>query len=91
MKFSPGQRVRTRRDNPDGHTRIPVYLRGRRGVIERVVGTAPFSDAEAKGIRGRNEPLYTVAFSAAELWGAEADPSQTLAADLFESYLEGER
>ena len=88
MKFEPGASVRTRRDNPDGHTRIPVYLRGRRGVIERFVGTFPFSDAEARGIRGRREALYTVAFGAAELWGAGADPSQTLSADLFESYLE---
>lgn len=90
MKFSAGDRIRTRRDNPDGHTRIPVYLRGRSGVIEKVAGTFPFSDAEAKGIRGVREPLYTVAFQAAELWGGDADPSESLAADLFESYLEAE-
>lgn len=88
MTFEVGQRVRTRTNNPDGHTRIPVYLRGRRGRIEAIPGRFLFSDAEAKGIRGVRELLYTVAFSATELWGADADPTQTLAADLYESYLE---
>jgi len=88
MKFKPGDRICTRRDNPDGHTRIPVYLRGRRGVVEKVLGSFAFADAVVQGRRDVREPLYTVAFSAAELWGGTADPSQTLAADLFESYLE---
>jgi nitrile hydratase len=88
MTFSVGDPVRTRIDNPDGHTRIPVYLRGRPGRIEAISGRFLFSDAEAKGIHGVREALYTVAFRATDLWGADADPTQTLAADLFESYLE---
>jgi hypothetical protein len=88
MTFSVGDAVRTRLNNPDGHTRIPVYLRGRPGRIEAVPGSFLFSDAEAKGIHGVRETLYTVAFRATDLWGTDADPTETLAADLFESYLE---
>ena len=88
MPFEVGQAVRTRLMNPDGHTRIPVYLRGRSGRIEDVAGTFDLSDARAKGIRDVRERLYTVLFAARDVWGADADPTQTLAADLYESYLE---
>jgi hypothetical protein len=88
MRFSVGDRVRTKVDNPDGHTRIPTYMRGRQGRVEAIPGEFLFSDAEAKGIRNVRQPLYTVAFSATELWGSDADPNQTVAADLYESYLE---
>lgn len=87
MRFEPGERVRTRVMNPDGHTRIPVYLRGRPGSIVRCAGVFRFSDAVVAG-RPVDQALYTVMFSARDLWGADADSSQTLAADLYESYLE---
>jgi nitrile hydratase len=87
MTFEPGERVRTRVMNPAGHTRIPVYLRGRPGCIVRHAGVFPFSDAVVAG-KPRSEALYTVLFSARDLWGADADGSQTIAADLYESYLE---
>ena len=88
MPFEVGQAVRTRVMNPDGHTRMPVYLRGRSGRIEGVAGVFHLSDARARGIRDVREPLYTVLFSARDVWGADADPAQTLTADLYESYLE---
>jgi hypothetical protein len=47
----------------------------------------PFSDAVVAG-RPVDQALYTVMFWARDLWGADADSSQTLAADLYESYLE---
>ena len=88
MPFEVGQPVRARVMNPDGHTRLPAYLRGRPGRIERIAGVFDLSDARAKGIRGVSEPLYTVLFDARDLWGADADARQTLTADLYESYLE---
>jgi nitrile hydratase len=85
--FASGDRVRTRVMNPDGHTRLPVYLRGRPGSIVYCAGVFPFSDAVVAG-RPVDEPLYTVLFAARDLWGADADAAQTLTADLYESYLE---
>ncbi len=79
--------MRTRIMNPDGHTRLPAYLRGRSGNVVCRAGVFPFSDAVVAG-RPVAQALYTVMFAARDLWGADADPTQTLAADLYESYLE---
>jgi nitrile hydratase subunit beta len=86
--FEAGERVRTRVMNPDGHTRIPVYLRGRPGRVLNFAGVFRFSDAVVAGRPEVVEPLYTVMFAARDLWGADADPSQSVTADLYESYLE---
>lgn len=62
-----GDAVRT---NPHGiatHTRLPAYVRGRRGIIEAVHGAHVLPDANARG-QEQAEPLYTVAFAATELW-----------------------
>ena len=88
MGFDVGERVRTRLNNPEGHTRLPAYLRGRVGRIERIVGAFPFSDERAWG-RGSAEAqvLYTVCFAGRDVWGDDAQAA-TISADLFESYLE---
>jgi nitrile hydratase len=74
--------------NPNGHTRLPVYLRGRPGRVLSCIGTFPLSDVRAAGAPADREPLYTVLFDARDVWGHDADATQTLTADLFESYLE---
>jgi hypothetical protein len=86
--FQVGDRVRTRLMNPAGHTRLPVYLRGRVGRIEYLLGTLPFSDQRAAGVRSAKEAAYTVRFSTRDVWGADGDAHGSVCADLFESYLE---
>src|ERR1700694_3719731 len=86
--FAPGEHVRTRVMNPSGHTRLPLYLRGRTGRIERVLGTLPFPDRRAGGDKGATETAYTVRLAPAESWDADAEPNGTICADLFDSYLE---
>lgn len=86
--FSVGDRVRTRLRNPPGHTRLPRYLVGRRGRIDFVLGTMPFADGRAAGVRSAKETAYTVRFAAADVFGADADQRGSICADLFESYLE---
>jgi nitrile hydratase subunit beta len=86
--FSPGDRVRARNLNPRGHTRLPRYARGRTGVVEAWRGAHVFPDSNAhfKGEDPRH--LYTVRFSARELWGEDADPKHSVSLDLWEPYLE---
>jgi nitrile hydratase len=86
-RFAAGDRVRTKVMHPVGHTRLPRYARGKEGVVERVHGAHVFPDASAGG---RSEPqwLYTVVFSARELWGEGADPDLSVSIDAFEPYLE---
>lgn len=86
--FKPGDRVRTRNMNPTGHNRLPRYAKGKAGVVEAVQGGFVFPDDNAHG-RGENPQwVYTVVFTARELWGDEADASQTVSIDAWESYLE---
>jgi nitrile hydratase subunit beta len=86
--FAVGERVRTRVMNPPGHTRLPVYLRGRPGRIEHVLGALPFPDERAVGAVAATQTGYTVRFATADVWGGDGDPHGSICADLFESYLE---
>jgi nitrile hydratase subunit beta len=87
-RFSAGQRVRARDFDPEHHTRLPRYARGKTGMIEAVRDAYVLPDTNAHG-RGENpEWVYTVAFDARELWGGEADPALTVSIDAWENYLE---
>jgi len=87
-RFSPGDRVLARNLNPAGHTRIPRYVRARRGVIWRDWGVYPFPDSYAHGGGKRAQHVYSVAFKARELWGAGASVRDSVYIDLWEDYLE---
>ena len=88
FRFRAGDRVRVRNRHPQGHTRAPRYVRGCTGTIERRQGTFVFPDAHAHGKGPQPQPLYSVRFSAAELWGKEGDPRSSVYVDLWEHYLE---
>ena len=90
--FGVGDRVRANSVGASGHTRLPAYVRGRTGTIERQCGAHVLPDAKSRGI-DRAEPLYTVRFEAEELWpeARAADAKERRACvhlDLWESYLE---
>jgi nitrile hydratase len=87
-QFAPGDTVRARNIHPDGHTRLPRYARGRTGVVERLHGAHVFPDSNAHGKGEDPRPLYTVRFTARELWGEAADPRDSVSLDLWEPYLE---
>lgn len=86
--FEVGTEVITSHDHPTGHTRLPRYARGKRGVIERIAGHFVFPDTAAAGKGDQPQWLYTVTFAATELWGSVADKSLTVSIDAWESYLE---
>jgi nitrile hydratase len=85
--FKQGATVRTKNDHPDGHTRLPRYVRGKVGTIAMVHGVHVFPDTHAHGEGEQPQWLYCVSFPATELWGAGADPSITISVDCWESYL----
>jgi nitrile hydratase len=86
--FQPGDRVRARMLNPLGHTRLPRYARGRIGLVERSHGAHVFPDTHAHGGGEDPRPLYTVRFTAQQLWGPDASPRDSISLDLWEPYLE---
>jgi nitrile hydratase subunit beta len=87
-RFAIGQRVRARNVQPEGHTRLPRYARGRLGLVTHHHDGHVFPDASAHGKGDAPKHLYTVAFTARELWGAAANTRDTVNLDLWESYLE---
>jgi nitrile hydratase len=87
-RFAVGQRVRTRTEPVAHHTRLPGYVRGKCGTIERLHGPHVFADAHAQGLGEQPEPLYTVVFDGRELWGDEAAPGLRVSVDAWQSYLE---
>lgn len=86
--FAVGQAVRARPLNPNGHTRLPRYARGKAGSIVRHHGAHVLPDASAHGQGDAAQHLYTVRFAARELWGKDANPRDSVHLDLWESYLE---
>jgi len=88
-RFALGQWVRTSAAVPRHHTRLPGYVRGKRGIIERVHGAHVFADARAQGQGEQPQWLYTVSFDEKELWGAST-PRQDfgVSVDAWEPYLE---
>lgn len=87
-RFALGQKVRARNIHPSGHTRLPRYARGKSGAVVRLHGGHVLPDASAHGLGEQPQHLYTVGFSARELWGAEASAKDRIFLDLWESYLE---
>ena len=91
--FAPGQAVRSLRPaanrlSPGGHTRLPAYAAGARGRVLRCHGAHVLPDSNAHGLGEAPEPLYAVAFPAAELWAAPEHPQDEVVLDLWQSYLE---
>jgi nitrile hydratase len=88
-RFSVGDRVRLRRDNPPTHTRLPNYVRGCAGTVATAAhGGFAFADAQAQHLYDVAEHLYTVRFEATEVWGRNAEVGCALYLDLYESYME---
>jgi nitrile hydratase len=89
--FKVGDRVVARNFNPEHHTRLPRYARGKRGVIRYDHGVFVFPDTHAHGQGGKPQHVYTVAFEARELWGPDQNQRAPVYLDCWEDYLERDR
>jgi len=92
-RFAVGDRVRALNRHPEGHTRLPRYVRGHTGTVEKVHGTHVFADRHATTAPGQPfdeapQWLYAVVFDGQHLWGADAEPDLRVSVDAWESYLE---
>jgi len=87
-RFAVGARVRAKMIHPPTHTRLPRYVRGHVGTIERVLGCHVFPDSNSTGAGEDPQWLYTVTFNGVELWGQESDPMLDILVDAWEPYLD---
>ena len=86
--FRAGDAIIARNINPPHHTRIPRYIRGRRGVVEMDHGIFLLPDTNAHGGPDKPQHVYSVRFSARELWGEDAPANDSLYIDLFDDYMD---
>lgn len=86
QRFRTGDRVRAKIPATDGHTRLPAYLGGHIGEVVAVHGAHVFPDSNAHGKGEDPQWLYTVRFTARELWNS--DTRDTMHAEMWEPYLE---
>jgi nitrile hydratase len=91
-RFAIGQRVQARNIHPQGHTRLPRYVRGHTGTVVHVHGAHVYPDRHVSQtlppFDAHAEWLYTVVFEGTELWGEAADPQVQVSVDAWEPYLE---
>ena len=87
-RFKPGDRIHARNINPPGHTRLPRYVRGKEGVVERDRGVFHFPDTRVGGQGDQPQHLYSVRFSARELWGDEAPAKDSPMIALWDEYMD---
>ena len=86
--YKAGDRVRAKNIHPKPHTRLPRYVRGHAGTIDRVIGFHVFPDSNATGTGENPQWLYNVSFNGRELWGPDGDPTTLVSVDAWEPYLE---
>jgi nitrile hydratase len=89
-RFAPGQTVRIARANPPGHRRIPHYIRGKTGVVERYCGAFANPEELAYGFDGLpRRHLYRIRFNQAEIWpGYDGPGHDTLDLEVQEHWLQ---
>jgi nitrile hydratase len=86
-RFKVGEQVRAKDIHPRGHTRLPRYVRGRIGTVERIQPGHVLPDTDAHFLGENAQHVYQVVFDSQTLWGEDAEPF-VLRIDLYDDYLE---
>lgn len=87
-RFGLGERVVVAADSPLGHTRRARYIRGKTGTVTKTHGTFVYPDIAGNGGAPTAEHVYTIEFTAQELWGSGiGDPRATNCFDVWEPYI----
>ncbi|HEX4353629.1 MAG TPA: SH3-like domain-containing protein [Polyangiales bacterium] len=88
--FAIGDRVRVPNKLTIGHTRVPAYVRGAIGTIERVLPEFLIPEDDAFGRRqGRKRRLYRVRFTTTALWpDSRTPPRDEVQIEIYEHWLE---
>lgn len=90
FRFNVGDRVKVRTAYPIGHVRTPHYVRGKRGVVERVCGAFANPEELAYARPGLPaQPLYRVRFQQREVWpDYSGQPADTVDVEIYQHWLE---
>lgn len=88
MNLTPGTSIRIKRMSPPGHIRTPHYLRGKTGVVERVLGSFKNPEQLAYDLPAPTRVLYRVRFEMGHIWPDAEAPQDTLDAEIFEHWID---
>jgi nitrile hydratase beta subunit len=86
--FKAGDAVMAINVSRVGHNRLPRYIRGKRGWVERVNGLYPIEDEQEYARDQVPQTVYTIGFEGTEVWGPESEPHLKVYLELWEGYLE---
>ncbi len=87
-RYKVGDRVVTKNIHPLGHTRLPRYARGKRGVVTLDHGVWVFPDTAGNGLGRTPQHCYAVRFEGRELWGDAVTSRDAVYVDLWDDHLE---
>lgn len=88
-RYAKGEAVQVDDRDQPGHVRTPIYVRGKTGTIERIVGAFPNPEKLAYGQPGLPyKYLYRVNFRQTDLWPDYAgNATDTLEIEIYEHWL----
>jgi nitrile hydratase len=81
-KFSVGERVKIKTENPGDLKRVPKYIKGKVGVVQKVRGRI----VNPRDHRDERPTLYSVVFSPQELF-PQTSKNDKVIVDVFEDWL----
>ncbi|MEM7120803.1 MAG: SH3-like domain-containing protein [Pseudomonadota bacterium] len=87
-RFKVGDVVRVKKGHPSHHTRSTRYSRGKTGEVVKAHGVFVYPDTNSEWQGEDPQHVYTVCFSAREIWGEDGVDGDSLCLDLWEPYLE---
>ena len=87
--FKPGDLVTVSRKFPIGHYRVPIYIRGKSGVVSKNLGRYINPEEEAFGKNAGNKLwYYAVRFMQNDLWpDYKGKVDDILEIEIFENWL----
>lgn len=91
-EFAVDDQVVVRDIEPVGHAHLPLFMRGKNGVVERRLGDfafpeMPAPDGTTKARESSRQPVYSVRFAARELWGPDAPGRDAMNFSIWHDYL----
>lgn len=87
-KFQIGDRVKIVNLNEISHNRLPAYIRGKTGTVTFDHGVFVFPDTSAHRKGPKPQHVYTVVFTAKELWGDAGHKSDRMYVDAWDDYMQ---
>lgn len=91
-RFAVDDQVVVRDIEPVRHAHLPLFVRGKSGVVERLLGdfafpVMPMPDGTAEARESSRQPVYSVRFAARELWGPAAPGRDSVNFSIWHDYL----